>query len=266
MFISWSGERSREVAAYLYEWLPCVIQAAQPWMSSKDIDKGSIWFNEINDELKDTAVGIICITKENKNKPWILFEAGALLKGLSSNRVIPLLIDLEIKDIESPLSQFNATLPTREGMLGLVRSINNELQSNKLKENVLDSSFNTYWDQFNPKFNEIMEDTHILENKVEERSEKEILSEILNTTRTLEKKLRSIDSSEKTYAVPEVLQRKMREEILKLMNEGNSRNEIVSKLSTLYTLPERHILNHYMKLQSELMEEAIYGNHYNAEK
>lgn len=80
VFLSWSGERSKQVANLLSSWLCCVIQATRPWISSKDIDRGSLWFSEINDQLKDTSVGIICLTKENKDRPWILFEAGLWLK------------------------------------------------------------------------------------------------------------------------------------------------------------------------------------------
>ena len=86
VFISWSGERSKQVAEVLNDWIQCVIQAVDPWMSSKDIDRGALWFSEITDQLANTSIGIICLTKENKTKPWILFEAGALAKGLSSSR------------------------------------------------------------------------------------------------------------------------------------------------------------------------------------
>ncbi len=65
IFMSWSGNRSRDVANLLGSWIQCVLQAATPWMSDKDIDRGSLWFSEISDQLKDTKVGIICLTKEN---------------------------------------------------------------------------------------------------------------------------------------------------------------------------------------------------------
>ncbi|MFS1513649.1 TIR domain-containing protein [Chengkuizengella sp. SCS-71B] len=237
VFISWSGERSREVAAFLYEWLPCVIQATNPWMSSKDIDKGSIWFNEINDELKDTAVGIICVTNDNKNKPWILFEAGALLKGLTSNRVIPLLIDLEVKDIESPLSQFNATLPSKEGILGLVKTINNEVETNRLTDNILENIFNTFWGQFENRFHEILHNTES-ENIVEKRSDDEILSEILTTTRSLDKKLRSIENigQYKTTNTSNFKAVSLKDEIYELINSGYTKEEIFNALDSKWLL------------------------------
>ena len=145
VFLSWSGTRSREIANLLSDWLCCVIQASRPWVSSRDLDRGSLWFGEINDQLKDTSVGIICLTQENKNRPWILFEAGALAKGLSTARVCTLLIDLEPKDIEDPLAQFNHTFPTKESVLGLVRTLNGTLGSASLDIRILEQVFNTYW-------------------------------------------------------------------------------------------------------------------------
>jgi len=100
VFISWSGERSKKVAELLDTWLRCVIQAVEPWMSSKDIDRGSLWFSEISDQLSSVSLGIVCLTQDNKEKPWILFEAGALAKGLTSTRVCTLLIDVSTQDVK----------------------------------------------------------------------------------------------------------------------------------------------------------------------
>lgn len=111
IFISWSGRRSQAVAEMLNDWIKCVLQASRPWLSTRDIDRGALWFSEIHDQLRDTSVGIICLTQENKERPWILFESGALAKGLSSNRVCTFLIDLKPSDLQDPLAQFNHTSP-----------------------------------------------------------------------------------------------------------------------------------------------------------
>ena len=80
VFISWSGERSRSIAEALREWLPDVIQAVKPWLSAEDIDKGARWSSDLAHELEDAHVGVICLTPENLEEPWIHFEAGALSK------------------------------------------------------------------------------------------------------------------------------------------------------------------------------------------
>lgn len=193
VFLSWSGDRSKAVAELLDTWLQCVIQAVDPWMSSKDIDRGSLWFSEINDQLQNTTIGIICLTQENKTKPWILFEAGALAKGLSNSRVCTFLIDLEPTDVGTPLSQFNHTFPTQEGLWELVRTLNNSLKDKALKEKTLELVFETYWPKFESDFNQILENTPQAE-KAEKRGEDDILLEILNSTRAMDRRIRRIES------------------------------------------------------------------------
>ena len=192
VFISWSGDRSRAVAELLDDWIQCVIQAVDPWMSSKDIDRGALWFSEINNELANTSVGIICLTKENKNKPWILFESGALAKGLSSSRVCTFLIDLESTDLENPLAQFNHTSPTKVGLYQLVRTINFSLQTESLKDQILEKVFETYWPQFEERFNEILESLPVVDIK-EKRNKDDILIEVLSTVRTMDKRMRELE-------------------------------------------------------------------------
>ncbi len=197
VFISWSGERSQLVADLLDEWIQCVIQAVDPWMSSKDIDRGSLWFSEIADQLANTSVGIICLTKENKNKPWILFESGALAKGLSSNRVCTFLIDLEPTELENPLAQFNHTKPDRNGVWQLVKTINATLKEEALKEPILNKVFATYWPQFEERFAKIINDTPETAPSPK-RDDGDILNEVLSTVRNLDKRIRNVENIELT--------------------------------------------------------------------
>ena len=44
IFISWSGERSQKIAELFKDWIQCVIQAAKPWISSHDVDRGALWY------------------------------------------------------------------------------------------------------------------------------------------------------------------------------------------------------------------------------
>jgi len=193
VFLSWSGQRSKEVANLLSDWLCCVIQASRPWISTRDLDRGSLWFGEINDQLKDTTVGIICLTQENKTRPWILFEAGALAKGLSTSRVCTLLVDLEPKDIEDPLAQFNHTFPTRESVLGLVKTLNSTLASNGLDNRILEQVFSTYWPQFESRFADILSNTEA-QPPSKPRPKEDVLGEILENTRMLNSRIRRLEN------------------------------------------------------------------------
>lgn len=92
LFLSWSGEKSKATAELLKHWLKVVIQASSPWISTEDIDRGSIWFRELYDQLRDSNHGIICLTVENHKRDWILFEAGALSKGLTESKIYTFLV------------------------------------------------------------------------------------------------------------------------------------------------------------------------------
>jgi hypothetical protein len=193
VFMSWSGARSKAAAELLHYWIKCVVQASQPWISTRGIDRGSLWFTEINNELKDTTFGIICLTQENKNAPWILFEAGALAKGLANSRVCTFLVDLETTDIRDPLAQFNHTLPDKAGLWNLVLTLNSSLDTNRLEPNILEGVFETYWPQFAQKFNKIKEE--IPETTViAPREDKDVLAEILENTRNLSQRIRVLES------------------------------------------------------------------------
>jgi len=193
VFISWSGERSKQVAELFKWWLKCVVQASDPWVSTQDIESGSVWFNEIGTQLADTSIGIICLTNENKDKPWILFEAGALTKGLSTSRVIPFLIDLEPHDIHPPLSQLNAVSPTEQGLFAIAGTVNSQIKEPNLSTDVFRKVFDTYYPQFDTHFKNILGSTPNHE-KPDTRKDKDILSEILTTVRGFDRRIRSLEN------------------------------------------------------------------------
>lgn len=125
VFLSCSGERSRAVASALHDWLPNLLQFVKPWVSDSDIHAGERWASVIAAELEQNHFGIICVTDENRNAPWLLFEAGALSKSLSEGTVIPLLLDVTFTDISGgPLGQFQAKKLDKQGCYELAVSIN----------------------------------------------------------------------------------------------------------------------------------------------
>ncbi len=146
VFISWSGDRSRTTAKALKEWLPRVIQAVKPWISSEDIAAGAGWNRALTSELDEANFGIICLNKENLSRPWVHFEAGALAKSLESCNVCPYLEGVEERElVSSPLSQFQSVKATKPGTLSLVRSINKALNKGGLSDKLLTETFNRWW-------------------------------------------------------------------------------------------------------------------------
>lgn len=247
VFLSWSGEKSRDIAELLDSWIRCVLQAVDPWISTKHIDRGSVWFTEIADQLQNTTIGIICLTKDNLNKPWILFEAGALARGLSASRVCTFLVDVLPTDIENPLAQFNHTLPNKESMKSLIYTLNNSLKENKLREDILNEVFETYWPKFEEKITSVLleypekiETSHI-------RSNENILLEVLETTRSFDKRIRNIEMS--VNHRPELHPNIARKRILEMLNLGIPEKIIIEEL-TIQNVPSNFIKKQIMNYKS----------------
>lgn len=148
VFISWSGKLSRQVAYLLHEWIKNVLQFANPYMSSKDIEKGAAWFGDISSKLKASQYGIICLTADNLTSPWIHFEAGAIANRFDMNRISALLVNVTPADVAPPLGQFQHTDPTKEDMFKLVKAINRLSAESALSEMQLIKSFEKWWPDF----------------------------------------------------------------------------------------------------------------------
>jgi hypothetical protein len=147
VFISWSGERSRIVAQKLREWLPRVVQAAKPWMSDADIEKGARGLSEVTKALSTIRVGISCLSPDNLESPWLLFEAGALSKAIDdTSRLCTYLLDgLGPEDVKVPLGMFQATRATKEDTRKLIQTINLSVSEQPLAEDDLDEIFEAMW-------------------------------------------------------------------------------------------------------------------------
>lgn len=185
IFISWSGERSRIVAEALRIWLPHVIQGLHPWISSNDIDKGARWATDIASELEQSRVGIICLTPENVESAWILFEAGALSKTINQTFVCPYLIDLEPTDIKGPLVQFQAAKSDKEDTRKLIQTINRAQGETALSDNRIDAAFEKWW----PDLEQQIRNLPPPEMGIAfQRSEKDMLRELLLIARHFQRR------------------------------------------------------------------------------
>lgn len=196
VFLSWSGAKSQKLAIILRDWIPSVIQSIEPYVSSEDIDKGARWSGEIAKELDDSTYGILCVTKDNTEEPWILFEAGALSKKMDISRVCPLLFDLKRSDIKGPLSQFQSSLFERDEVRKLMISINAACGDSGITEERLNASFNMWWPNLEDSYNKLkteFEKKDIIQASDKAKQE-DILEEILNVVRSNQRLLRSPES------------------------------------------------------------------------
>lgn len=97
VFISWSGETSRRFALTIREMLKNVyhIPEGEIFFSDQNLF-GRDWVTSIKKYAQSCVVGISCLTKENYDSKWMLFEAGAMNANAT---VIPVLIDFPMKDL-----------------------------------------------------------------------------------------------------------------------------------------------------------------------
>lgn len=184
VFISWSGDQSRDVAHALKEWLPAVIQAVRPYFSPADIEKGARWSSEIAKELEQSRIGVICLTKSNLSAPWIMFEAGALAKSMEKSRVIPLLLGVDPSELFGPLTQFQASGFNKEEVRKLLKSINSALTEGNLEPDVLNAVFEKWWPDLEARVLAIFERPEANSSNKKVRTDREILEEILGLVRS----------------------------------------------------------------------------------
>jgi hypothetical protein len=144
--ISWSGERSQSVAEAVRDALSVGIQQSDPWMSSNDIPPGAFWGEELRSALEAASAGILCVTPENVAEPWILFEAGALAKGVGGSKSFAcvLLIGLAPGELPGPLAQLQAVAADRDGFERIFDRING-LCNKPLKEDARKKAFGLVW-------------------------------------------------------------------------------------------------------------------------
>ncbi len=202
IFISWSGDSSRAVAHALTIWLPFIFQDIQPWMSDHDISAGARWNTDLDTELESANFGILCLTPENLNAPWMLFEAGSLAKTVKVARVVPYLFHLTPTNIQPPLSQFQGVSADKLGTFKLLQSIDNARESN-LPTDRLSIFFEKWWPDLQKELDLI---PPTLEASIPQRPDRELLEEILQLIRRLQTRSYSTEYEMAAASTEDLLQ------------------------------------------------------------
>lgn len=182
IFISWSGDRSKELATALKLWLSDVFpEDVQTWMSNHDIGAGARWNVDLANELDSANFGILCLTPENLEAPWLLFEAGSLAKIVNAARVVPYRLNLTATDVGYPLAQFQGVDADKQGTYKLVESIN-DLRDDKFSETKLTRIFNKWWPDLEAQLVRIVALPALTQIQ---RPDRALLEELLQLVRTI---------------------------------------------------------------------------------
>ena len=88
-----------------------------------DIEKGTLWFEELRNELVGAKAGVICLTPESLDSGWIHFEAGIISKTVDSSSedskistpekgftsIFTYLLDIGAAELNGPLAMYQST-------------------------------------------------------------------------------------------------------------------------------------------------------------
>lgn len=205
VFISWSGTTSRAVAEALHWWLPKVLQGVRPFVSAKDIDKGANWTVELARELEDAEFGVVCLTPDNLLSPWLNYETGAITRSVES-RVCPVLHGVKKREVQAPLGQLQLTELDCDDVLLMMTSMNTVAGSPLSKEDLKDA-VEIWWPRLEEKLKAIpvaqapLPAIATAEPAQPEASDKEMLEQLLEMVRRIERRLPPSMSSSKSQAV-----------------------------------------------------------------
>ena len=200
VFLSWSGARSHKIALVFRDWLPSVIQEIVPYVSSEDIDKGARWSTDIAKELSDSKFGLLCVTRENINAPWLTFEAGALSRTIDKAFVSPFLFDIKRSEVDGPILQFQSTIFEEDDLRKLITTLNKACDKEGLSTERLNKAFGVWYPTLKKDL-EKLRDADPEEQEGDGESEppnsrtQEILEEILELSRINQKLIRNPDGT-----------------------------------------------------------------------
>ena len=159
--ISWSGDRSNKLAKALERFLSGIFPGIKMWISDQDIEPGLRWSEELSRILESSDFGVLCITPENMNAPWLLFEAGSIAKSVSQSSVVPYRLGVSSNDIQPPLALFQSIYADESGTRSLVESLNLKLER-PLEETQLSSLFEERWPDLKSQISAILASANLV--------------------------------------------------------------------------------------------------------
>lgn len=189
--IFWSGDLSGKLAHLLGKWLSDIMPWLRVHIPPAERYRGIGWFSDELKGFQDTEFAILSLTKENLHSPWLSFEAGALLKHLDRSSIYPVAVDLTIADVSGPLAQFQLVGMDKEGILKLIRAINQrslETIRGGLEGEGLMKALEKSW----PEFKSSIANAKPESPPQRIRSDRAVLYEILDLSRAIARTVESL--------------------------------------------------------------------------
>ena len=198
VFLSWSGQKSHDVAQAMGSWLPTVLFGAKPWISSSDIDKGSTWITSIKDALHESnGLGIFFLTREALSSNWLMFEAGSIA-SLGHQRVCVVYVDVDASEVGAPLSLFQGTKLTKEDIHALLKSLNKSMAP-PMEDAVLATTFERGWADLANQLHSIETKVDKSARRAKKPSTEQLLVDLSQSTQRIEARLSNLERRSSRY-------------------------------------------------------------------
>lgn len=178
VFLSWSGAQSKIVAQGLRRWLPKVSRELEPWMSEEDARAGLGWREELREAMRTTHAAVFCLTPENTDSKWVMYEVGAVSE---CPIVCPLLLGLRPHQLPAPLDHLQAVTATKTGSRRLLTSLNEGLGDNGLSSAELRRRFEERW----PQLDNVIRRARARPEAQSRRKQKETARDLGDTVNTM---------------------------------------------------------------------------------
>jgi hypothetical protein len=172
-----------------------MIQDLKPFMSKHDLSSGVRWTEQLSKELEQSNFGIVCLTPDNLQSPWILFEAGALTKHVEGRACCLLLRGLSLADVSGPLSQFQNRMFSRAEFQKLLFDMN-ELIDGSLDKANLQMIVDKWWPDLEEEVTAALADPALDAPIEHKRDQSDMLEELLLLVRNIQRSLEARPTTE----------------------------------------------------------------------
>ena len=158
IFLSWSGKRSHLAAKTFEEWLPVLFNGGLNIYLSSSMNKGVPWAVALDEALEKADFAILCVTRENRAAPWLMYEAGVLSQTAGVKNVAPFLLNMGASELQSPVTRSQLTVFEREDLERLFLTINQFLTgSYHVPTEVLKTRFHMSYELFETRLQEALD-------------------------------------------------------------------------------------------------------------
>lgn len=187
VFVSWSGELSQGVATILHKYLPLMLQGLDVFVSKHDIESGARWGVQLAKELESCDFGILCLTPDNMESRWLLFEAGALTKKMDGRACGLLCGGLTTTDVPPPLAQFQNRTFNDQDFKQLLSDLN-RASKKALQQEQVNLVFGKWWPDIKVESDALLKKHVASRTAKHKRTDRDLLEELLTLTRGVAQK------------------------------------------------------------------------------